>query len=73
MKSKNGAVEDSADTASFDRIRVSALYRFAPKIHGGVQFIQRGMQQSVQTLTAGSNQDNATQLRQIQAVFQYDL
>jgi len=73
VKIKNGTLEDSADTASFDRIRVSALYRFAPKIHGGVQFLPRGVQQSLHSLTAGSTQDSATQLRQIQAVFQYDL
>ncbi len=68
---KNGTLDNSADSASFDRIRLGALYRFAPKFHGGAQFIQRGMSQTIGT-SLGAQQGN-TQLRQIQAVFQYDL
>jgi len=70
---KNGVSELAADSAGFDRIRAAALYKFMPKMQGGLQYIQRGTTSSFSTLTPGSNQDANTSLRQIQAVFQYEL
>ncbi len=70
---KSGPLDEAADSAAFDRIRIGVLYRFMPRFQGGAQFIQRGVSHTLPTLTPGSNQDGTTNLRQFQAVIQYEL
>ncbi len=68
---KNGSTAQEADAASFDRIRVGASYEFLPGIHGGIQFIHRGVKYNLPTL--GSSIEGSTSTNQVQALFQYEL
>ncbi len=70
---KSGTVEQTAANPKFDRIRIGGFYQFIPGLHGGVQYIQRGIEFSQPSLTPGASATGTVLLRQIQAVFQYDL
>ena len=70
---KSGSVELAAGDSRFARIRAGGYYQFLPGMHGGLQFIQRTVTFSQPTLTPGTSSEGTLMLRQVQAVFQYDL